>query len=131
MAKTRTRQSLHKQYKKKKKKKTDWKGKPYPVWTEGETNEEHHDKVTAWKKANPDKKIPDSPVFYLDDPGPIPPTRFMDMPESMKDPRRIERHHKTGKITEMGAASGGSIKKGDSNYYAHGGSVRKTKLNDY
>jgi hypothetical protein len=26
---------------------------------------------------------------------------------------------------------GGSIKKGDSNYYAHGGSVRKTKLSDY
>ena len=26
---------------------------------------------------------------------------------------------------------GGSVKKGDSNYYAHGGSVRKTKLSDY
>ena len=105
MAETRTRQSLHKQYKKKKKE-TDWKGKSYPYMQKGETTKEHHNKVKAWLAANPDKEIPDFGVLKLG----------LDV-ESV-DSRRLQN-------------KGGSIKKGDSNYYAHGGSVRKTKLSDY
>ena len=100
MAKTRTRQSLHKQYKKKKKE-TDWKGKSYPYMQKGETTTEHYNKVKAWLAANPDKEIPDFGVLKL------------------------------GFDEEEMPSAGSVLNKGDSNYYAHGGGVRKTKLSDY
>ena len=106
MAETRTRQSLHKQYKKKKKKKTDWKGKPYPYMQDGETTKEHKDKVDAWEKAKPDKEIPDFEVFKLGGMG----------------------------STLSGAGAGLATSAWEDSLekkYAHGGGVRKTKLSDY
>ena len=50
------------------------------------------------------------------------------------DPQNMNpRYHFEGQklVLTEGAKSGGSIKKGSSDYYAHGGSVRKTKLSDY
>ena len=118
---------------KKKKKKTDWKGAAFPYIQKGESPAQWGKKVEAWKKANPGKEIPDSKMYYLDAPPELKKEKkkkkspdYMGPPKGLQDPMRIERHHKTGKITEMGAASGGSIKK-----YAHGGGVRKTNLSDY
>ena len=89
----------------KKKKKTDWKGATFPTWTEGQTNEEHNNNVKAWRKANPNKKIPDSLMYYLDDPENKPSSTKKKKPNN---PMRIKRN-RSGKIIEMGAARGGPV----------------------
>ena len=87
----------------KKKKKTDWKGAAFPYIQKGESPAQWGKNVKAWKKANPDKEIPDSKMYYLDAP-----TELKNKNKKKKDPMRIERDKKR-KIIEMGAARGGPI----------------------
>jgi hypothetical protein len=107
----RERKKFLKKNKKKKKKVSPWKGKRPPQLTKGLPSLEWDRRWREWEKANPN---------YFEN--------LERKSPSLKAPT-FKVNPNTGRLEyeQMNAASGGSIEKN----YAHGGSVRKTKLNDY